>query len=261
MARAVDAQVGFINGGGVRTGFPLEDGAPFRNITVSDVYTMFPFGNRICGLELTWEEVLELLTYSLADKETRALITVVSGLDCYFTDTEVNAIVCDGRTIYANGTWYASPEERVRVAVSDYLTTSDVVVGGKSNPLIAWAASDRLVEMAEVDSEAALEVLRAEAAAGDGRLVVDGVTHYVEGEYTAPEPVPTLEPAPEPKPAPSPGPAPAPSPEPAPAVTASWMLPAAIAAGVLLAAGVAAWAIHRRRSRTAPDSPDDSEES
>ena len=255
MARAVDAQVGFINGGGVRTGFPLEDGAPFRNITVSDVYTMFPFGNRICGLELTWEEVLELLTYSLADKETRSLITVVSGLDCYFTDTEVNAIACDGRTIYANGTWYASPQERVRVAVSDYLTTSDVVVDGKSNPLIAWAASDRLVEVAEVDSEAALEVLRAEAAAGDGHLAVDGATHYVEGEYVVPavepEPAPAPEPtpAPEPESEPAPAPAPAPSPEPAPAEQTNWVLIAAVGAGVVAAAALVIWAIRRKRPR------------
>ena len=246
MARAVDADVAFVNGGGVRTGFPLEDGATFRNITVSDVYTMFPFGNRILCLELTWEEMLELLEFSLP-KEGRSLLTIVSGLDCYFTDTTVNAIEFKGRTIYANGEWYASPTDTVRVAVSDYLATDNTVVDGKTNPLIAWAQSDRLVEVGPVDYDGALEVLKDEAAANDGHLAVDTAEHYIDGEYE----VPAVEPEPEPEPGPEPEPAvePEPEPEPAPAASTNWALIAAINAGVIVVAGVAIWAIRRRRPR------------
>ena len=260
MARAVDADVAFINGGGVRTGFPLEDGAPFRNITVSDVYAMFPFGNTIYCLELTWNDVLELLRFSVANKDGRALLTIASGLDCYFTGATVNAIVFGGRTIYANDEWYASPADTVRVAVSDYVATDNTVVDGKPNPLIAWAESERLVEAGPVDVEGALEVLRAEAAAGDGHLVVDGTMHFIDGEYEVPAVEPVPEPAPEPEPAVEPGPEPTPEPEPvvdpksepepepAPAVSVNWILVGAIAAGVILIAALAVLAIRRKRA-------------
>ena len=81
-ARIVDADVAFINRGGLWTDMRLEDGADRRTIYRSDIYTMFPFDNTMQCYELTWAELLEAFDYSLTEQGMTILSQVV-GVNCY----------------------------------------------------------------------------------------------------------------------------------------------------------------------------------
>ena len=77
------ADIGFVNNGGVRTSFPL-NGAKKRNITVSNVYEMFPFDNLIYVYELTYADLLQLMEYAMT-KYGAMLLSRIVGIDCYMT--------------------------------------------------------------------------------------------------------------------------------------------------------------------------------
>ncbi len=182
LARSVDAQIGFVNSGGVRTEFRTGSGGT-REITASDVYELFPFSNKVYCYELTGEELLMLFRYSLADGGS-SLLSRMTGIDCYYSGTSVNALVLDGEPLYAYGRWAPGAQTRkFRVAVSDYVATSNRNNGGMDNPLIAWSDTARLVSSELVDNEAALAVLRAEAAENGGQLYIDTHSYYINKPY------------------------------------------------------------------------------
>ena len=182
-ARAVGAEIGFVNNGGIRVNYEIPAGKDACDITVSSVYAMFPFNNHIYGYEITYEELLELLRYAMTHAGG-TLLSVVTGIDVYYTNDAVVELVKDGRTIYEDGTWRIDPASKVRIAVSDYVSTtprtSDERSGSLENPLCAWKDTDRLYSRGEVDSEAALRVLKEEAAANGGLLRFDSESHYIE---------------------------------------------------------------------------------
>ena len=187
-ARAVGAEIAFVNGGGIREDFTPEPGKDVRDITVSDIYAMFPFGNIIYCYRISYQELLTLLQYTLT-YEGGALFSVVTGIDVRFTGLTVNEIVKDGETLYADGEWKIDPESTVTVAVNNYVSTtnriSDEASGSLENPLCAWRNTDRLISGDQTDNEAALRILREEAAANGGLLTVDEKTHYIEQEQPA----------------------------------------------------------------------------
>jgi len=100
--RIAGADVAFINGGGLRTEFLIPEGQDRRIITLSDIYTMLPFGNPIYCYEITYEEFLRALQYALSDQGL-ILLSRMSGLDCYYTGTTVNAIVVGGEADGGSG--------------------------------------------------------------------------------------------------------------------------------------------------------------
>ncbi|MBO7408126.1 MAG: YwaF family protein, partial [Clostridia bacterium] len=182
LARSVDAQIGFVNSGGIRTEFYTRaDGK--REITVSDVYALFPFSNKVYCFELTGAELLRLFEYALTESGG-SLLSRLCGIDCYYSGTSVNALVLDGEPLYAYGRWAAGAQARkYRVAVSDYVATSNRTANGMDNPLVAWSATERLVSSELVDNEAALAVLRAEAKANNGQLFIDTHSYYINKPY------------------------------------------------------------------------------
>ncbi len=199
--RIVGADVGFVNGGGIRTEIFLEDGADRRDITLSDIYTMFPFGNKAYCYELTWEEFMTALNYALTDKGA-TLLNQVSGIDVYFTDQTVNAIITDdGEEVYVNGEWQGDWKDKtLRVAINEYVASNNrVSTDGVENPFVAWNDTDRLIEIGAPDNEGAIKVLTAEAAENEGLLLVDTTPHFINAVYV-PEvtPTPTVTPTPEP---------------------------------------------------------------
>jgi len=181
LRRIGEADVSFVNGGGVRTYFPL-GGQSRRNITVSDVYEMFPFNNTTYVYDLSYSELLELFEYSLTNAG-QSLFTSMTGIDCHFRDYSVVALVKDGSEIYRNGRWTGSwASQRVILAVSEYLATSQRVDNytGMGNPLLEWNGTDRLLFNDLVDNDNAILVLREEAAASGGRLYIDTSPHFIE---------------------------------------------------------------------------------
>lgn len=182
-ARAVGADVGFINSGGLRLDLELRVYDDVRFITASDVYAMFPFENRIYCYELTYTEFLHALEYSLTSSGSTLLSRMV-GADCWFTDNTVNAIIIDGAAVYRNGVWQTGAEDKkIRVAVSEYIATSDRPDGDFSNPFYLWRDSGKVVSADTVDAEGALAVLREEAAQSGGLLYIDKTAHYINSEY------------------------------------------------------------------------------
>ncbi len=183
-ASSVSADIGFMNGGGIRVGFDIEAGRDRREITLGDVHTMFPFENEIYCYELTWEEFKTLVDYSLTSGG-RGLLTDIVGVDCYFTGEGLDALVYGDTVIYAHGVWKKDWKEKtVRVAASSFSATTDRPTDGFSNPLVAWAATDRLVSSDITDIDGALRVLRAQAAGNDSVLHIDDKAHFIEKSFS-----------------------------------------------------------------------------
>ena len=152
-----NADVAFVNSGGVRTYFSLE-GQSRRNITVANVYEMFPFDNEIYVYRLTYAELLDVFVYSLTSGGT-ALFSRVTGIDCYFSSRTVKKLVKDGTTIYSNGSWTGDWASRyVTLAASSYVATTERTdySTGLPNPLIEWNNSSRLLSNDLIDNKNAV---------------------------------------------------------------------------------------------------------
>lgn len=164
--RIAGADVAFINNGAFRVDFDIPEGQDRRIITLADIYTIFPFGNPIYCYEITYEEFLRVLQYALSD-QGMILLSRMSGIDCYYTGTTVNAIVVGGgeagtsgnakaadsgtyggggaagfeaagaetgagsyggETIYANGKWKEGwKDKKLRVAMNEFTATTNRV--------------------------------------------------------------------------------------------------------------------------------------
>ena len=183
-----EADVAFVNGGGVRTSIPL-NGQSRRNITVSNIYEMFPFNNTVYVYRITYAELLKVFEYSMTSGG-QSLFSRMTGIDCYYTETNhvsystyaVHSLKKDGTIIYQKKSWTGDWASRsVTLAVSEYLATSQRVdyYTDLANPLIEWNESPRLLLNNLVDNENAVRVLRAEAAASGGHLWLDTDPHFI----------------------------------------------------------------------------------
>lgn len=183
------ADVSFVNSGGIRTTFPLS-GSSRRNITVADVYEMFPFSNTTYVYNITYADLLKVLEYSMTSGGT-ALFTGMTGIDCYYgvsveygsySTYSVQSLVKDGAEIYRNGTWSGDWASRKLVlAVSEYLATTGRTdyYTGTPNPLVEWNSTSRLVANDLIDNENAVRILRAEGASSGGLLYIDTAPHFL----------------------------------------------------------------------------------
>lgn len=186
--RIGNADIGFVNNGGVRTAFPLH-GAKTRDITVSNIYEMFPFNNLIYVYELTYADLLQLMEYSMT-KSGAMLLSRMVGIDCYITvnageSYTLRSLVKDGTTIYADGHWTDGWADRtVRVAVSQFVATGDRVdkATGLHNPLVKWNDTPRLKSKDHVDNESAVRILTEEAQRNNGLITVDVAPHFIVAE-------------------------------------------------------------------------------
>lgn len=174
LRRAGEADVAFVNSGGIRTTFPL-NGQASRNITVANAYEMFPFDNLIYVYDLTYAELLQVFEYALTSGG-QALFSCEVGIDCYSSGGRVQKLAKDGVVLYENGRWQGDWASRpVTLAASEYLATTERTdyYTGIPNPLVAWNSTARLVSNAQVDNEAAVRVLREEASVSGGLLYID----------------------------------------------------------------------------------------
>ena len=183
LRRIGEAEVAFVNAGGVRTSIML-DGNPRRDITVSDVYEMFPFSNATYVYELTYKDLLKVFEYSMTSAGS-SMFSGVTGIDCAFRNHAVLSLRKDGALVYWKNKWYGGWENRtVRLAVSEYLATNlrKDSYTGLDNPLPEWNGTPRLLSNDRVDNEYAVRVLREEAAASGGLLYVDSAPHFIQDD-------------------------------------------------------------------------------
>ncbi len=81
---ATGADIGFINGGGIRAGIDKGE------VTYGDIIAVFPFGNNVCLIEATGQQVLDALEWgSRGVPEENGAFLQVSGLT-YEIDTTVD---------------------------------------------------------------------------------------------------------------------------------------------------------------------------
>ena len=181
LRRIGEADVSFVNSGGVRTSFPL-DGKSRRNITVSNVYELFPFDNATYVYSITYADLLDLLEYAMTGSG-QSLFSYMTGIDCYFSGYEVTSLRKDGTVIYQNNRWTGDWASRTLIlSVSEYLATTQRVDSytGSGNPLLEWNNSSRLLYNNLIDNENAVLVLQAEAAASGGHLYIDSAPHFIQ---------------------------------------------------------------------------------
>ena len=180
LRRIGNADVAFVNAGGIRTYIAL-NGKKTRNITVANVYEMFPFGNNTYVYEITYQELLQLFTYSLTNGG-KILFSRMTGIDCHYSNYTVKSLVKDGTVIYRNNRWTGDWASRtLRLVASEYIATSQYVdyYTNLGNPLIEWNSTSRLLYYTLVDNENAVRVLKEEAAASGGLLSIDTAPHFI----------------------------------------------------------------------------------
>ena len=179
--RIGEAEVSFVNVGGVRT-YIMLDGKSQRDITVSDVYEIFPFGNTTYVYEITYEELLRIFEYSMTSAGS-SMFTGMTGIDCYYRDRKVVALRKDGNVIFSKDKWFDDWASRtVTLAVSEYLATNQRTDSytGLENPLLEWNDTPRLLSKDRVDNEYAVHILKQEAAISGGHLYIDTATHFIQ---------------------------------------------------------------------------------
>ena len=188
LRRVGGADVAFVNAGGIRTTFPLE-GQSTRNITVANVFELFPFGNATYVYRITYADLLQVFEYAMTSGG-EALFSRMTGIDCYYTETDhgsystyaVHSLRKDGTVIYQKGKWTGDWASRsLTLAVSEYLAITERTdyYTGIPNPLIGWNAGEKLISCDLVDNVCAVGVLRAEAAGSGGLLWIDTAPHFL----------------------------------------------------------------------------------
>ncbi|MBO4339837.1 MAG: bifunctional metallophosphatase/5'-nucleotidase [Bacteroidales bacterium] len=181
LCRIGEADVSFVNSGGIRTSIPL-NGKSRRNIAVSNVYEIFPFCNTTYVYSITYSELMKVFEYAMTSGGN-SLFSCMTGVDCRFSsNNKVISLSKDGTVIYKNGSWtgdWASRE--VILSVSEYLATTQRTdyYTSLSNPLIEWNSTQRLLYNSLVDNENAVLVLREEASESGGRLDIDTTAHFI----------------------------------------------------------------------------------
>ena len=181
LRRIGEADVSFVNSGGVRTSFPLE-GKSRRNITVSNVYELFPFDNATYVYSITYADLLKLFEYAMTSSG-QSLFSFMTGIDCYFSDYGVTSLRKDGTVIYQNNKWTGDWASRtLLLSVSEYLATTQRVDSytGAVNPLLEWNNTPRLLYNNLIDNENAVLILQAEAASSGGLLYIDPSPHFIQ---------------------------------------------------------------------------------
>ena len=150
-ADAMEAQVGIINSTGVRCGFLMGDNEEKHYLTGADIYTMFPFKNRLLVYEISYEQLLDLCSrVALNDHSYLGM----SGVDIVYGDEDRKkpvVLYLDGELIYDNE-WKVDKTTKVKVAVADFIAAFDNLCFKNLTPI---NASETVV-----DSKAVIEYLK-----------------------------------------------------------------------------------------------------
>ncbi len=198
MRRAADADISFINIGGVREDLIMAEGSERRPVTLMDIYSMLPFDDTLYVYEITYEELIDnVLSYAM-DNYAWGVLTCMTGIDCYFMidpdddgssgskflRRKLSALVKGGELIWKDGQWTEGwKDKKVRIAVGEFSATTNRNKGGTDNPLCGYNKTGRLISSDELLRDKVIEALKAEAAENGGLLHVDNEPHFIFREY------------------------------------------------------------------------------
>ena len=92
--------------------------------------------------------------------------------------------ICQKYMVYVNGVWQNGHEkDTVRVAVSDFLATSNRNTDGMDNPLYLWRTTDRLISDDMPSTTDFIQVLEEEAAANNEHIPFPTQCEFINRAY------------------------------------------------------------------------------
>ena len=178
VTRPQGAVAAFYNSGGIRTSFRISRDKTAREITVSDIYMMVPFGNALLLYDINGQELAQQLADSLKYQNRG---DQVSGLTFTFSATGTPDMDCDQRdyTILSvtldDGTEVDihDTEKLYRVCIIEFCATVPGSVFENKEPVVPLADSP-------VDHEVIIAHLRQVYEANNGYIAVDDSPRGVE---------------------------------------------------------------------------------
>lgn len=175
----------FINRGGIRSDIQLEPGEKTRDITVADIYTMMPFGNRIYVYTITGKQMAEQMENALIGLnpeigmnngyEASNYGDQFSGIRMTYRVVDggikvVSIVTDDGECIDVN-----DEENTYNVCVSEYCATLEGSVFENLTPIVS-------PDDAPADNLAIISVLREYREMDELNVEVDTTMHSMRVE-------------------------------------------------------------------------------
>lgn len=182
--------VAFTNSGGIRCDLLVAEGEKTRNITVGDIYTITPFGNRLFTYEITGAELAKTVENSFknsnyGDQFSGMVVKYTAEPDTKDEEgrpirgerTVVSIVLDDGTVVDIKDN-----EKTYRVVVNEYCATLPGSVFENKTPV-------QDVNEAPIDNISAIAALREIGKKNNGKLPLDLTERCIKVENTDPEPV------------------------------------------------------------------------
>lgn len=174
------ADIALVNNGGIRADLPAQDTTAagvcpgLIPITMRDIYTLLPFGNRVMTFDLTGAQVRRIIEHSYTREGRNQLDLQTAGLS-YFIFTQPGSDELQQVSLRV-GNEPLQPDRRYRVAVTDYLAGGG---GGYPLPTMAdpvWvsAATDAEILRRFIVLQGVLDYPFTEGRAGSAALPTPG---------------------------------------------------------------------------------------
>lgn len=181
--KELETVVAFTNSGGIRCDLLMAEGAKTRDITVGDIYTITPFGNRLFTYDITGAELAQTVKNSFknanyGDQFSGMVVTYSQAPDTKDENGRVQRGEITIQTItLSDGTKVDITDntKTYRVCVNEYCATLPGSVFEKKTPV-------QDVNEAPIDNLSAIEALRAQGKANGGKLPLDVTPHCVKVE-------------------------------------------------------------------------------
>lgn len=169
----------FTNSGGIRCDLLMAEGATSRDITVGDIYTISPFGNRWYVYDLTGAELAKTIELSFTnanygDQMSGILVKYVRETTETGSVVKVTSITLDDGTKVD----ITDTKKTYRVVTNEYCATLPGSVYESKTPVVD-------VNEAPADNDAIIATLRAEYKANNGKITLD-LTERCTYDYTTP---------------------------------------------------------------------------
>lgn len=191
LIRGANVDVAFMNKSGVRANLYIPKGEDHRNVTLKDLFSMVPFDDIVYIYELTYEDLLNVMEFSMNGGGS-GLLSCVTGIDCHFIDDpdddgggeypirKIKSLVKDGEVIYQDGQWMDGWDRKtLKIAVPEYVATAATNKAGDPNPLYAYNDTNRLISKDQILRDCVVKGLESEAKEKNGHLNVDTQTHFI----------------------------------------------------------------------------------
>lgn len=174
----------FTNSGGIRSDILLEEGASTRNVTVADIYTITPFGNRLYTYEITGKQMAQQLENALlGTNDSSNFGDQFSGITATYEKVNGKVKVTSITTDRGEPISIYDTEKKYPVCVNEYCATLEGSVFKELKPIVS-------PDDAPIDNLSAIQALRDRREAQGLKMELDTKVRAIEqpaGTYLAEE--------------------------------------------------------------------------